>query len=345
MRRANKGIHSYFKLQNRYEILTNHLNEKYHVFNNDDNYDNAIREAINNCISNKGRKVKINNVTYIKTKINYNFITISTIKLYINFHTGTIQDCYNLAYPDANKDFKDPFYPVYKDHIEKIPKIINGKIQYKNIKVIDTISIVCEVNQNTSVDECLTMIRHELIHVLHEIRKSIINVRAGHAYYYANLICQYNNINFPDTTELKKLNAENITQQQLIQIFAGSLYYLDTSEYSAWLDCYYTQCKSYMQYLYKKGNKVNDNFINTTLTYPDAWQNVFVINKILVRYKSEIQQLINQAEFKIILKDFYKDSEIKAQLNVKTLIEHYLKRSMSFLKKCKMINYNLINNL
>ena len=182
--------------------------------------------------------VYFNKTKYTKTNINYNFGTLKEITLYINYNTSNNNDCINLTYTGADKEYVDNDNPTYVEHTEIIKDPYNSQID-KHIRVIDKISIICNINVNSSLNEVYLMVRHELIHILHEIEKSIINIRAGNAYYYVDKICNYYNLDFPDKEVLTQININSPSDKELIQIFGGCLYYLDTSEYSAWLDSYY----------------------------------------------------------------------------------------------------------
>lgn len=110
-----------------------------------------------------------------------------------------------------------------------------------------------------------------------------LNINAGMAYSYAMSIIEIIDPmykQFPDAYFFLSHTNKILNKNELIKTFCACMYYLDNSEYSAWLD-------SYIRELQRRF------YFNSFISYNNEKQNIeayiifFSLNHILKTYKSE----------------------------------------------------------
>lgn len=176
------------------------------------------------------------------------------------------------------------------------------------------------------------VIKHEIMHNMLSLVSERLGVDAGRAWWVTNEIANELKCQFPTYSELT-LNLDkhgtNIPNEKLIYLIAACIYYLDVQEYSAWLQSFYTEAKA----------RGLDN-IQTNESY-----SIFLIlYKLLVKYKSQLNNLTFPPEvFDLILFYLKETFHIKSnKISIKNLVNYWIRRSGSYLKKCQDIHKKLI---
>lgn len=161
-------------------------------------------------------------LNYTKSAINYSIIDGLAITLYITINTDVIgEDCINITNPDVASLYhtQDSLYSI------------------KNNK-LTAASIILETDSNIlksgNIEKYVKIIQHEIMHIMHEHICVDLNANAGYGYVIAELICKYFcTIEFPLAENI--LHTDLSYKSDLYMIIAACFYYLNSSEYSAWL--------------------------------------------------------------------------------------------------------------
>lgn len=315
----------HFNFQNNiltpYQMFNNSLYETCHIYNYDDRilYKEQIKKALHTCIMNyKNNKFcdlcNHENIflNYTTSHINYKIIDDLNIDLYITVNNDISgENCINITHPDI----ASLYHPS-----EQLYSIVNNELV--------SASIILEADKNIlktgNIEKYVKIIQHEIIHIMHEHICMQLNANAGYGYTIAELICKHFclNIDFPLVNNLQDADLNNLSD--LYMIIAGCFYYLNTSEYSAWLDTYASE----VEYNNTK-NTETLNIYNTL--YLSLIQKKTELNKALFIILNS--PYINHQYFK----SYFNNKKIKS----KNIIDYWIRRAQTFINKCHII-YSMI---
>lgn len=317
-------------------IKKNILKESRHIFQQENPlYDKKIKNAYNECIlklkNNKNLTsiYKNNNIEYVETIIE-NILPdyIDNVKLYIGINYDFTNEeeisGINISFPlDINQEgFNSNILPVFKSNQDKIELCtivitlpnIPEKYLYNNEKYIG-------------------IIKHEMIHIFHEVIKEQLSINAGNAFYYANTLAELNNfVNIPNYEVLYQKYLNNINQlsyRQLLYVFIGCIYYLDESEQQAWQSSFDT----YYRY--------NDEKYIDDLCTIRPYAIFYSLYQILIKYKKEFVNILNycNSETKNLIIEWLESKNLKYTCNFNKMIKRWIINCKKYLDKCEII-YN-----
>lgn len=292
-----------------YRKIQKYLNETLHVFNRDNEYYNTeIKKCYNNCITdlysnyNKNYKIFRNSSNYyVQYIIDDIFPKIKQCQILIgidkNNYDEDLINAVNIAFPvDTNiEGLLIPLHKLYKENKQEIELctiiITLPNLGYKKLY---------------NNDKYISTIQHELMHIFHQIIKEKLSVNAGDAYYYASLLCQEYNLNFPNAFGLDGLcEKDQLEKKYQAYLIAACIYYLDKSEQSAWIQSF----NSYDKQILK-------NFTNNhNLLMRDPYKIYYSIYTLLNNYTNSLYKFNNN-----LLEEYFQSLGIIYNGNLKNQI-------------------------
>lgn len=295
------------------------LNEKRHVYKrNDYDYVSKIIKAIKQLLYNNYdvKYIKFNNGTLYKTLIIDDLMPrLEHCKIFLGinsqYNRGAV-DAINISAPGHNVNDYTTDEVLYK----------------KSNDGIEIASIIITVGpyDPDTYDDIIAATKHELIHIMHNISDDIIESIAGLGYVTTedfNKAIFGNFDNFP--TEKNVHSGLIYSEVNSYIIMSAIMYYMSTSEYSAWLDSF---------------NEADTNIISRYMLYNKDYN-----LEIIPIYKI-ISGICNYLE---LYKVSFINDILKCNISAKERIALYIKQAFnkklaksdlsdicnSIIKKCK----------
>lgn len=315
------------------------LNESRHVFQKEnDEYIKQLKNAISKCKEKlldpnyKTEKVltEFPNTEYVVQPLShFKFINgINIINVYLGIcNESDIKfngvDAINITYLDEAGYVFDP------------NKIYNKSTDGENVSVIITIS----EDLVEDIEKLYQSLSHEIIHIMNNTKNTNTSIHSGVAYDTAKEFCNAIDIEFPIPENIAKLYKDGLNTNELLTAIAACMYYLDASEFSAWLDTFarYNECS------------IKAHFAShiTPACLADHNNYIFKIYQtlqfILRRYKDKLEKLLLTNDpfafylnpFEIYMEICHPNVKIK---NVGKLLQHWQRRTTTFMDKAYIIH-------
>lgn len=314
------------------------LQEALHNFKRNDNeYDSCINNAAKQIVldlKSKNNLIKLlrsENNLYAKQIIRPDIENLDECKIYITINQefeGNDSDMFNITDDYRTYAFSNIItgeYPLYK-------KNDDGKYI---VTILGAMSNDMLDNLNAAASHIAMSIKHELIHIMHELKGLLLNINAGLSYSYAEKILNKYNLTFPRASTYSEYIWKNTSiTEQYLNIITGCMYYFCPGEINAWIETFTKESRREIAVGFTRGLAIQEIYksYNNSQTFKLFSQ----LSKLLNDNAKDIQQFINiNPDIKAILKAYM--SHI-GKTNTRELIGHWKKQVQKFIKNCKVIH-------
>ena len=289
----------------------NKLNEEYHIYKRDNlNYNNQIKKALLSCINDlinnhNLQKIRISvDIDYASYSIKNIIPNINEIVLYIGFYDNE-QNAVNITTID-------------EENIEGLVHITSSENGF-----INKAAIVMEIPEHYDIDECLGMIHHELLHLLHKVNSPNISEIAGNAYTYADMLAVEMGLSgIPNVDNLIYIdNLKTLTLLGLTGTLCLCMYLLDKDEIQAWRESFNKSNIKRIKYSYNSKD-IQNLYINDII-----YKTYNYLYKCIIKYYHELCTPYKtlSVEADNILRDYFKTCHnivLKNNYNLKEIIDN-----------------------